>query len=47
MVPKGMDKPTTPAQQQEFITQIVMMLAEEAVSLVLIVFYHPHWKLQK
>jgi orotidine-5'-phosphate decarboxylase len=32
MVPKGTEKPNTPEEQQAFITQIVMMLAEEAVS---------------
>ncbi|MEA1963143.1 MAG: orotidine-5'-phosphate decarboxylase [Patescibacteria group bacterium] len=32
MVPEGMKKPSTPEEQQDFITHIVMMLAEEAVS---------------
>ena len=32
MVPKGIHEPETPEEQQDFITHIVMMLAEEAVS---------------
>ena len=32
MVPLGLSRPQTPQEQQEFITHIVMILAEEAVS---------------